>query len=370
MIPLVGLDAVGLSSRLPVVLQPRRHRRRRPPDVGHRQPGPSVHPRRHLRQGARVRRARPLTAPCVEAAAPCRAEGHRRLRSDLVGRRGGDDRRALAGDHRGRRRRGDPALLVRRLDGAGAVLRGPPALPRPRREPARSLDLRHDGLRRVAGHRRRRHRQRLRADGGRRPGRALGRERVVLDDQRDDAREGGAGARCARRRDRSVPDADRSECRRAPDGAAGYRRGSGARGHARAGGRGPDRSGVHRAGDRRLRSARRAPARVLARGRRAHRRARGRHDRELRAPLRRLAPHVHPGRDRPVPPRERRDDLPHARVPARADRRLRRPARRRAAVDRRRVRLRLFRARASRPDAHAGPADHQHDPARAGPDGS
>ena len=44
-------------------------------------------------------------------------------------------------------RRGDPAVLVRRLDGTGPVLRRPPALPRARRQPARSHHLRVDGYR-------------------------------------------------------------------------------------------------------------------------------------------------------------------------------------------------------------------------------
>jgi len=256
MIPLVGSHAVGLSSRLSVVLQPRRDRRRRPSDVRHRQPRPSVHPGPHLRQGARVRRACAFAASRLDTAAPRRAEGNRRLRPHLVGRGRGDDRRAMARDHRDGRRRGDPALLVRGLDGPGAVLRGPSALPRPRREPARPHDLRDDRLRRLARHRRRRHRQRLRADGGGRPGRAVGRERVLLDDQRHDAREAGAGPRRPRRGDRSLPHADGPTSRRAPDGAAGHRCRAGAGRDARAGGRGPDRSRLHRAGDRRLRPSR------------------------------------------------------------------------------------------------------------------
>src|SRR5439155_776089 len=84
MIPLFASHAVGLSSRLPVVLQPRRHRRGRPAHVGHRQRRAPVHAWRDLRQGARVRRARPFAAARLDAAASRRPEGGGRFRAELV----------------------------------------------------------------------------------------------------------------------------------------------------------------------------------------------------------------------------------------------------------------------------------------------
>src|SRR5438132_4696514 len=130
MIPLVTAHALRLSSRLPVVLQPGRDRLGRPVDVRHRQSRSSVHPGRHLRQGARVRRARPFSASRADAAAAGGAEGPGRAGADLVGRGHRDDRRPLAGDHRARGRRSDSAVLVRRLDGSGPVPRRPSALSR------------------------------------------------------------------------------------------------------------------------------------------------------------------------------------------------------------------------------------------------
>ena len=58
----------------------------------------------------------------------------------------------------------------------------------------------------------------------------------------------------------------------------------------------------------------------------------------LRPPLRRHARRVHPRRDRALPPRQRRHDVPDHRVPARADRGLRASRGRRPAGVQRRVR--------------------------------
>src|SRR5947208_1771793 len=151
MIPLFASHAVGLSSRLPVVLQPRRHRRGRPAHVGHRQRRAPVHAWRDLRQGARVRRARPFAAARLDAAASRRPEGGGRFRADLVGRGDRHDRRAVARHHRQRGRRDDPAVLLRGLDGPGPVLRGPSVVPRPGRQSARALDLHVDRVRGLAG---------------------------------------------------------------------------------------------------------------------------------------------------------------------------------------------------------------------------
>src|SRR6266540_2434421 len=147
------------------------------------------------------------------------------------------------------------------------------------------------------------------------------------------------------------------------------RPGTGARHHARARSGGSRRPRLPRARHARLRPARRARADLLARGRRAGRRTRRRDHRPVRAPLRRHAADLHPGRHRHLAPRQWRDDVPHARVPARAHRRLRGFARRRAALDGRRLWIRLCRAGAPRSPADAGPPHDQHDPARTRPDG-
>src|SRR5437867_1039890 len=256
--------AVRLSSRLSVVLQPPRHRRGRPSHVRHRQPRPSVHAGCDLRQGARVRRARSFTAACAHPAPARGSEGNGRVRADLLGRGDRRNRAALARDPGRRRRRGDPAVLLRGLDGPGPVLRGPPPLPRARDVPSRPHDLRQHRVRGLACHPGRRHRERLGADGGRGPRRPLGRERGLFDDQCDDAREAGARARRRRGRRRSVSHTHRPAGGPAPHGPPGHRRGAGARRDAR-----PDRGGVsrprlHPAGDARLRAARRAREGVLA----------------------------------------------------------------------------------------------------------
>ena len=118
---------------------------------------------------------------------------------------------------------------------------GPRALPRPGRQPARSHDLRVHRLRRVAGHARRGHRQRLRADGGRRPGGAVGDQRGLLHDQRHDAGQAGAGPGRVLRRHRSVPHGHRPAGRRAPDGEARQRWRAGPGDDARPGARGSAR---------------------------------------------------------------------------------------------------------------------------------
>src|SRR5437773_1355277 len=354
--------AVRLSSRLSVRLQPRPHRRGRPSHGCHGQPRPSLHAGGDLRQGARICRARSFAAACAYPAPAGGREGEGRVRADLLGRGDRRDRTALARDPRRRRRRGDPAVLVRGVDGPGPVLRGPPLLPRARCEPPGPHDLRRHRVRGLARHPGRRHRQRLGADGGCGPGRPLGRECGLLDDQRDDARQAGARPRRLRHRRRSVSHADRPAGGPPPHGPPGHRRGAGARRDAR-----PDRGGsprprLHRAGDARHRAARRAREGVFPGGGRADRRPRRRDDRPVRPALRGGPTDLHPHRHRDLASRQRGDDVPHPRVPAGAHGRLRRSARRRSPVVGRGVRLRLRGPGAAGPHAHAAAADRQHDP--------
>ena len=135
--------------------------------------------------------------------------------------------------------------------------------------------------------------------------------------------------------------------------------------HARAHRRGARGPGLHPARDPRLHGP--GPARQAVRSRargRDHRAHRGGH-RGLRPPLRGHARRVHPGRHRALPPRQRRHDVPDHRVPARADRGLRASRGRRPAGVQRRVRPLQRGDRAAGPDAPAGAAGDQHDPARA-----
>src|SRR5207244_321578 len=83
----------------------------------------------------RVRRARPLAASSPRAAPARRPKGGGGVHADLLGRRDRHDRGAVARDRRRGGRRGDPAVLLRGLDGPGAILCGPPPLPRARRLP-------------------------------------------------------------------------------------------------------------------------------------------------------------------------------------------------------------------------------------------
>ena len=181
-------------------------------------------------------------------------------------------------------------------------------------------------LRGLAGHAGRGHRQRLRADGGRRPGRAVGHQRRLLHDQRHDARQAGARPRGAyvvvidpyrtptaqqadehlmvrpgtdgalalardARADRARAASTRSTSRAPPSASTGWPSTSSTC-DARAGGRRSSGCPPRRSWPSRAATARRA--------------------------------RVHPDRHRALPPRQRRHDVPDPRLPARAHRRLRR----------------------------------------------
>jgi len=271
-----------MSSRLSVGVCAARHGRGRSADRRHRRSRASVHPGRDLRQGARVRRACALAPPRAASVASRRRQGRGTLRADHVGRCRRRDRRALAPHHRQARGGSHPAVLLRGHDGADPVLRRPSTLPCPGRQPARSDDLHQHGLRGMAGDARHRHRQRLRADGGRRPHRAVGRQRRVLHRERHDAGQAGARARRLRRLRRPLSHTDRRAGGRAPDGTARHRHRARARHDARAHPRGPRRPRIHRAIHPRLPASRRARRAVPARARRHDRRPAGVDHRGLR----------------------------------------------------------------------------------------
>ena len=217
---------------------------------------PSVHPGRDLRQGARVRRARALAPADHRAAAPGRAQGRRRLRADRLGRGGRGDRPALARDSSPTH--GAEAILPFSYAGSMGQVQyfaGHPlfhALGASRLDRTICIATAYAGWRATVG---RRDRQRLRADGRRRPRGPVGHQRRLFDDQRHDAGQAGAGPRRPRGRHRSVPDADGAAGRRAPDGPPRYRCGAGPGHDARADRRGPRRPRLRRPGDARLRAA-------------------------------------------------------------------------------------------------------------------
>ena len=304
-------------------------------------------------------------------ASPRRAQGRGALRADRLGRGGRRDRAPLARVIAAAtaRRRSCRSPTRARL-GQVQYCAGPPALPRARRQPARPHHLRQHRLRGLAGHAGHGHRQRLRADGGRRPDRAVGHQRRLHPHQRDDARQAGARQRgalvvC----DRSLPHADRAAGRRAPDGAAGdRRRPSPWRVMHVLDRRGARRPGVHR-------GAPRSASTALAEHVQAVRRPSG------WPPIAGLAAEtivafarrygatrarVHPRRHRALPPRQRRHDVPDHRVPARADRRLR-ASRTAARCCRPAAAFGFDFAVIERPDLMPEPAPRidQHDPPRA-----
>ena len=120
-----------------------RRRRGRPRRPHRRQPREPRHRRLHLRQGPR---ASPSTSTarsaCLTRRAP-RRKGEGRFERDLLGRGARPRRGAASGDARAARRRGDPALLLRRLE----RLAHPGHDRRPPLPPARRVAARAHGLR-------------------------------------------------------------------------------------------------------------------------------------------------------------------------------------------------------------------------------
>ena len=231
-------------------------------------------------------------------------------------------------------RRSHPALQLRRRAG-----RDPAGI-------ARSAALRIDGLHRAAArHLRRRglgrhahdDRRRLRdRSRGHRPQplhRAVGHEHHRHQPALLAVCPRSAAARRPRGRGGSGAHADGRRGRLAPADRAGRRRGAGAGDDACHGARRPGRSRLRRSPCRRLRCAGRARERLLARGDGGHRRTAGRRHRALRAGVRHHPAVAHPAAHRPRAPPQRRDAVPHGRVPAGAERGVAASRRRPGAID-------------------------------------
>ncbi len=160
-------------------MQPGRLRRAGQGHQDRRQPPAQHHQRLHLRQGARLRRPRLRRRPARLSADPDRPEGQGPVPPRLVERSARRHRQPHRGGPDAQRRRGDPALLLRRLERpADAGSRRRAVLP-----PARGVA---PGPHRVRRADRGRGPGALRQDVGRRlpglprrpPDRALGREPV------------------------------------------------------------------------------------------------------------------------------------------------------------------------------------------------
>ena len=106
-----------LSARLPRHLRDADHGQRRRNRQRARQPGPSVHTGRPVRQGQRLREPGLQREPGAHPAAPDRREGRRRVSADRLGRGPRGDFGPLDRNHRARRARCHPALQLSRHRG-------------------------------------------------------------------------------------------------------------------------------------------------------------------------------------------------------------------------------------------------------------
>ena len=354
-----------VPARLPGHLQPRGRGRARGRRLHRRIPQEPRHRRLHLREGPPVRRAGVRRRPPDPASRSPGPPRRRRVPGGHVGRGPRPDRGADDRDPRHRRGRGDPPLLVRRVQRPPHPgHRRRPAVPAVRRLPARPHRLRPADEHRQPGP--------LRQDAERDPRRlpprpahrGVGREPVQLRHPLRAAHQGRAGGGGGAGGRRSAPDEPGPARRHPSRGQAGNRR-------RRRAGHPPlpvrERSG-RRGVSRRPRRGR-GPAAGALRGMDLRPGgggggARPGADRELRGDVRRLLPRRHPLRlgARAQPQRGQR--RPRGARPARRRRQVRGPRRRLLDEQHRRLEP-LGRVVDRRP--RAGHAGGQHEPPRAGP---